>query len=841
MKTLHKLLFTSVLVFSLILGCSTKDDTIEIMEDDFSQTDDGPDGPPDDGESIDFEQIAVTISLPSGMDLDLSKVKVNSHLQTFDVDGNGQSNAIIADNNPSFVYVTDEADNIILMGYVSKSNPEIDMISTLEASLFYSLGTVFRPKMAKLKFLDEFRGFAKIQPFVNELEDMFRADPLTIQSEEYNVWLNAVANDLSESNKDEVDIGTSILIDDTNQKSGVTLKQDDNDIFGITALNYWRRRAHAFLYKTEVKKEGNEEFEQILDPKTITVNNVQTDLGIVVAPVTGLTSIQGNLVDVAFGNGLNLGFTSNGPLSLPLNNDEVASKYFVRVVGMGKGVGNLTTDETSKLRKLQVETLAFDIAIPAICNTIGILDINDTFFEVDSMLEVGNAILAGSPNIIDALDDGDIKTAGIEFVKAAGTNFLGSESFFKLVLKGLAKAGSQSASNLLGDEKALGKALAPLTIVNAGMTATDVIRVIVDFNAALRLETFDITVTRGKVRIDPRVKGILKGKSVTLTANVVDDEDIQEGEYTYEWITSGQYGNFDEASTTDKIVYKSDSSIELPNDAKEQIFVEVFKDGSLVGKDSATVNISATEYRIRPDGITLSGDNKATLRIVDLEGKVLQNNDLNKFKVVWSTEGKHGKLNGSARQLTTYDGHSLSYECFDKETEMGVETITAEIYLEITILDASGNPSSTEYEPYDTVTAEINIENDERILRYYTPVGYDSSGPFVDGIYHIVSVWSTWEWNSSAAEIPEGYEVERVSMKVEEYITDVIPSCTSTSDSWFLNDGENMQETYSVSCSYSGGSFLTGGDAADYLSYLIGLYGAKKGYAMVTVHLRPKN
>src|SRR5690606_18362450 len=194
-----------------------------------------------------------------------------------------------------------------------------------------------------------------------------------------------------------------------------------------------------------------------------------------VAPVTGLTSIQGNTMDIAIGNGSNLGFTVNGPKTLPLSNDEVAAKYLVRIIGPGSGPGNhvLSSDEQFKLNKLRIEALVLDAVIPTICNTTGVTDIfkdSSNKFDIGPYTEAINVILASSPGVLDALDEGDLKTSSIEFIKGVIANGSGTESFFKVLLGQLSKMGAKGAANLLADEAALGKALAPLTVANAIMT-----------------------------------------------------------------------------------------------------------------------------------------------------------------------------------------------------------------------------------------------------------------------------------------------------------------------------------------------------------------------------------
>jgi hypothetical protein len=852
MKTSVKIVVSLIFAFVLAMSCNSDDNTLKMDDDDVSQTDDDPtpgdgggDGPTG---SIELEQIEIHIGLPTDSGIDLSKTKVQSFLETFEVGADGSSKAYIAYGGPSFVYVTDEQDKLVLMGYVSKEHPDLNIKSMLEGALFFGLGTVVQPVEARMKFLDEFQDLPEIGPYVQELEAMYAADPTLLHSDSFYNWLNETATALLPE-KEIIDM-EKVLIDDTSMKSGVSVQQSDNDIFSVDVLNFWRRRAHAFLYKTEVKKEGSTGFEEILDARFIGSNNPTADFEQSVAPVTGLTSIQGNTMDIALGNGSNLGFTTNGPKSLPLLNDEVAAKYVVRIIGPGSGPGNhvLSSDEQFELNKLRIEALVLDAVIPIICNTIGITDIfkdSSNKFDIGPYTEAINVILASSPGVLDALDDGDLKTASVEFIKGVVANGSGTESFFKVLLGQLSKMGVSSASDLLTDEAALGKALAPLTIANAIMTATDIGRVFIAYQYAERIETFNVTISQSKVRIDPAHTGIVKGEDVDLTAKILDDADVQPGEYSFNWRTTGLYGSLKENPGTDTNVYESDPNAALPPNAKDSIFVEIRKDGSLVGKDSTTINISPTKYRIRPDGLTIKGGNNVKLSIVDEQAKRLVNDETVKYKVVWSTNGQYGKLNSRNIQVTTEEDHSVNYECFDKETENGVEGISAKIYY--AIYDGLTQELS-EYELYDEIQGEVNIKNDDDTLIFYVPVSVRSKPPTLDGNFWHWSTATVWAFKPVTEGIPEGMEIDRYYMDVIERVPSLIPDCANNSQTWYPGNEENdldAEGTYSITCGVGAGSghVDTWGrpEIQQYYSESLARQNVVKGYAQVTVYLKPKS
>lgn len=838
MKTPLKFLLLIAATATFIWACSSSDDVHQLMEDDVSITNDDID-PSDDGSSgatAEFETVNIQIEMPDGINLDYTSLSLNSFGQSFSIDQNGISTAIIKDGGHSFVHLKDDQDRIVMMGFISKIRPTIDVTSTLEASLFFSLGTVFALPEIRKKVLDEFQNLPEVQTFAKELEALYKTDPYILQSGQFSTWLNEVGEKLT--TKNTIDIDKAILVTDNTIKSGITIAQDDSDVFSLNALNFSRRRANAFIYKTHVKEEGQSSFTEIVNPRFLAANDTKADKNILISAVTGVTSIQGNTLDIVLGNGNNLGFTTNGPAKLNLLDNENAVKYQVRVVGPG-GIktNNNTADEAWAISKMNVETLLFDFVIPVVSTAIGsadIIDVKSDKFDVDTGLEIINTILASTPNAADALDDGDFVTATKELMKGIFSNGIGTEKFMDLFVPFLPDLLSGGAEDLAA------RMAAPLTVTNGILTGVDFGRIIYDIKNAKQLEIFELIVGESKVRITPPVKGISVQEEATFTAKVIDDNDVQPDEYRYEWRTTGNFGNFKTDSEVDNIVYRSSlEAATFSGNARDSIYVRVFKDGSLVGKDSSVINVYPEKYRIRPGGITLQGGDNLALRIVDTNNEeLILDTEVANFRVIWNTAGNYGSFEGSKRNVSSSTSTKVVYQCFDKEVERATENVTAKIYYSL-------NGVESEDILIQELEGSINIENDENKLLYTvnSDVAHWINRPTAESPFYNYGVYAYWPFDPkrAKADLPEGKEVERYHLQIIE------PFNCTISKTWYPENQENdltSDGTYQLICGSSsgGGHEDTWDEGAvnEDLQRLIANAEANKGYGRVTVYLKNK-
>lgn len=115
------------------------------------------------------------------------------------------------------------------------------------------------------------------------------------------------------------------------------------------------------------------------------------------------------------------------------------------------------------------------------------------------------------------------------------------------------------------------------------------------------------------------------------------------------------------------------------------------------------------------------------------------------IKLYGTLAGKYGKLNAKditgVRTLTLYDDNSAYYECLDKDTKEGTETITARVYIK-----AKAAPES-EYKLFDEITGTIKINNDPKKKIIHVPLT----------LLHVDQLSGTTHWcyKAAVASVPE--------------------------------------------------------------------------------------
>lgn len=699
--------------------------------------------------NIELELIDINVELPDDVSIDFSKTEITTYLEAYDVKENGNSKAYVPKNDKSFVYLSDTEGNIIIMGFVSKDRPVLNVKSTLEAAIYFSLGTAFQLDEIQARFLDEFQDLGEIEPYVKELETMYASNTLLLKSESFSTWLNETAKKLI-AQEEVINAGKSIKIESTTIKSGVAVFADESDVFSVNVLNYWRRRAKAFFYKTYEKKKGQTSFDEILNPLLIGANNVKADTTVVVDPVAGLTSIQGNTMEIALGNGSNLGFTKNGPVKLELSDQQTAVKYQVRVFGPGSSLPRtLTKYEEAAITKIKLEILILDFVIPVVTTAVGFADIKDIDkkYKIDGKIEIINGIIASSQAGLDALNEGNYKTASIEFIKGLVNNAPGTELFWEYVVEGLRDEG---LDKLVDYDDMAAKLAAPLNIVNGVLTGGDIIRGIWASVSAQELELFQVTVSRGKVRINKSHQSISANEAIRLKTKVLDDENIEPNEYKYIWTTTGKYGNFNSNSETDEIIFETEKSLPVvpPNTRKDSIFVSVFKKDkddkykTLVGKDSTAINIDNGKFKIKPNGFSIQGGDRLRLSIVDKNDNPMElDTDEGLFKVNYVTIGDFGTFSHSLKSIIGDAENSTIYQPYDRDVEKGTEKIQAYIQY----YDKANGYNSTIIQGME---ATINIDNNPNDgffvgFEKHAPIseaeGFILGGGCTDGIVYLLS------------------------------------------------------------------------------------------------------
>lgn len=699
------LIVTSLLIF--IFSCNTKDDIVNDIE---------PAGT--------FETIGVKVILPKNTNVMLDHSSLVSLSEKFNVDNSGNSKVILNKDGRSLAFLFDENDNIILAGFVNASNTEISVRSTLITNLYLTLGTVFLPEEIKQEFFKNIDTFPDIDQMIEEASNKFVSDPKYLFSKDFADVLKTKIDELYED-KPIIDINTkSIRADGSDIRSGIQLKEVD--AFSFSLVNTYRRRAHAFVYKKSVKKEDGGEQVLISD---YNAENPEPVLDTLVSSPKAIREFFGVIADWAGGTGINFAAAEAGPLKLDINDDEKEVLYHCRVIGTAVGIpniGSMTTKEEKKLFELVVRTFVFEIALPVFLDFAGHSDIlngldEKTFKGFADLMQVSISSLA---SVEEPLWKGDYGKAFDEFRLSFYNNGLGGKApdIIKALLDGIVAVGVKKNPDYFVQNSA--KAAKIVDGFTKYTKIADIFLKFVDYarirDANLRsnfLEQWDVKVSKNPVTIVPKEALAVQGEEKTFKA-IVKNGDLSGGQsYEYNWSTTGKYGVIrDEfgkegvsfTSSRDEIQYFSSNTIDLPNEAFDDIFVEVYlKEGqsrTKINRDTAKVEIKPLGFKIVPDGVTIQGGRSLALYLKETDGSNPLDNPTHDYKFIWDTSAKFGLFNGSQSSVSKINDNRILYKALEEEKE-GTETVTAAIY-------AKRKGTNDSYRFVDKIEAGIEIEND---------------------------------------------------------------------------------------------------------------------------------
>lgn len=856
MKTALKILIGTVIASFLIWACSSNDDTTPMTNDDVSVSDDvDPNGNPNDPENSEAVEVSLKVILPEDFVIDMAQTTVSSLGQTFAVDADGSSNAFYYPEEATIAYLKNANQEILLMGFIDEDHTVLSIESTVKVITFFSLGTIFQPDEVKDRF---FSGYAEIPGttvFEQEITNLLVQNGSSIEGAAFHQILDTRIEQWTQSEK-TIDIPLGIGVPDNSAKSGLSVVPEGPQ--SINFMNQIRRRAHAFLYKVASQKQGESGLTKILEIE----NNTIADKEIPIDAINGVTSLVGNTLSIISGSGQDVGFTLTEPIQLELIDQEIRAQYQARLIGASNqwplDPGLLTEAELEIYNQILIKTVALDVIIPVGTSALGVFSTvlpfdNADLPELRRLLNIVTTIIASSPDALNALYEGRYIDASKEFFGDLAVNSSTTGEFFELIEFLIKRTGKNVPEKINVLEAAKGTFATAFSLINSTLTFIDAGRVFNAVKSSNPIETFVVNVTLSKVTITPPEHKLVVGKSVDLQAIVADGE---ETDFSYEWRTTGQYGQFNNNQGNSTVIvgnngvtYQSHGSIPPDQEnAIDSLFVDVYSNAGeekvLIGKDSTIITVFPEKYRIKPQNATIKGDDILVLKIVDEQGEPFVDNSLLAsgaidYRIDWEISGQsYGLFDGTNRALSNVNKNSVNYHALDTKVERAEQVVIAKLFDNIT--DEPGNFSFV-----GEVETTIVINNTIEELYYYVPIGVGSSPPSFDGIFYNYGVWSVWRWNPNEVQgdIPEGYEVDRYTMKVEERIPDPIPSCTFNSQTWFPQNQESdlIDGNYEVDCFYSGGSTPFIEDANSGYSSLLSLYQSAKGYAKVTVYLKPIN
>ncbi|MCS4435751.1 hypothetical protein [Aquiflexum gelatinilyticum] len=668
-----------------------------------------------------FPTTDVNVILPSGTSIDLSKTKLLSGFAEFPVDNAGKSKVRFATGSTKLAFLVDETGNSLMMGFITDNKKEISIETTASVLVYFGLGISLQPAEITEKFLQGYPTMEGMPEFTQTISEEFSKNPEMISNGGY---INSLTDYLSTfAPADTIDIrAKQIQVDPNGFKSGIQVYELDHQ--NVQIRNQYRRRAHAFAYKTAFKdKDG---VETVIKDRIGGTDTSEKDIP--VSPTGAITSFTGTLRDWALGKGPEFAMTENGPVNLPIKDNESEATYKVRIVGPGAGnLGglSLTSAERDKLNRLVLETFAMDFFLPFIFDVIGMKDVlSIPQSNFTTLITAIDNFVKTTPIIEKLLEDGDYGKA-LKETMFLGLNEGGNAAFDAMVnrvaLLGLGMIQAAKPGTVTESAEEIGKKAK--TLLNA-MKYADILIKVVDYNRLMNhiaMSDYNAEFT-AKVKADdlvmtPREETITTSKYYSV--KVETKTTLADGEsFVYKWSTPGKFiylwhqskKSTEVETSTPTMTYRSDTkAADLSDDNNPDLIkVEVFtKKGTTltrIGDAEANINVKKLKLVMKPDNITLKGGQSVRLYLERTDGvnDIIPNGALD-YKVEWETAGAYGKFNGRLRSATTM-GNALNYEVLDDEVRDAKETITARVYFKA--------KDDNNWTLRETVKGVIKIDND---------------------------------------------------------------------------------------------------------------------------------
>ncbi len=715
-----------------------------------------PGNPPTPGTPSIFGTKEIEIIVPSGSSFKPAGSKVFSFGTEQTADASGKAKVTFENGSSTLAYVFDTNQKLILAGFITDSTNVISPATTAKVLLYLGYNIPLQPDTLSAYFLNNIDKLQGAKDWQKDFETLFLSDPLTLSNKGFVAPLKARMAKMIDQTP-PVDIrakAADIHVDANDVRSGIQVSDDGLSKFKI--INNYRRRTHAFLYKMSFKDMNGAS----TNVKLTIDAGTKADMDMAVSPVSAVSGFLSEIGKNIEGKGLESFSVTSGPFALELRDNESEALYKVRVVGPGGPSRlQLTADEVKKEALLEMETFLADLVIPIIGLATsrpkkdafgGISVSTDAYANADAMLTFVKAM----PDVYDEIKQGNYQTALIKLMenvlKDVGGSLLNE-------LYGIALGERLNGNVKTFFTNNFKQLLAVLQVTDFALGASDLVRIATHLKSSYWLEEWDIKANAGLVTLTPDRLVVVPFQQQKITAAIKNLTQTA----SYEWSTSGKYGKLTDTkghtdlasfTSSDKDVFyvsRASAASLSAGDNFEYIYVTAFAGGVKVGTDTAVINVKKDRYAMKPDGITVSGkagsqhEVRMYLEKPDGSNNIKPNNDVS-YKVIWTTAGAFGKLNAKditgVKTLTLYDDNSAYYECLDKDTKTGTETITARIYSK-----AKSAPES-EYKLFDEVKGTVKIDNDpkKRILHLPVVELHDDTTSFVGNQqgYNCAKVWA---------------------------------------------------------------------------------------------------
>lgn len=674
--------------------------------------------------------VDVTIAMPPGTTFDLSKATLSTGLMTFPVSASGLSKAVLPDSITRLAYLFDEANNLILMGVLSEKNKNLNAETTAQALFYLGAGVFYLPKEVVNEFISPSIALPGYEEFKTKVAAGISADKLYVENLKFEQDLTAL---LSEYNKqgDVLDIrARQINVDPNGFQSGIQIFE--NDALSIKIANHYRRIGKAFIYKTAYKAKGSKD-EVILIPSIGPSQAAESNSD--VEGTKGFSSTLGTIVDQLSGNGIEYARKESGPIPLALGDNEDEATYKVRVVGSAfrpAASVTMTNAEKEAWQKLMLKQFYTDFVLPILSEILSEIKGAE---DASLAFEAFEATLSQSPAILDLVFSGNFKKATEDFIKfmvvdKGGQKF--QEEFVKKVVdkyKNLNKPTWIDLDRDYNNAAAVDKYVKIIKAVEMCVKLLDMGKLTTELVISDRIIEFTAKARRTDVKISPAQETTVPFANVQLKAETKTQ--LSDGQsFLYKWSTTGKYGVVTATgglkgpsieTTSATVNFKSEvNSADLGENNYETVKVEVYVkkgvDLTLIGDATATINVKKIKLLLKPDGITLSGKQKQSVRLYlersDNVNDIVSTSAL-EYKVEWSTDGKYGMFDGK-NTIATTRGNAINYQALDGDVLEGIEDIKASIYFRV--------PGSGDWALREEVIGKVKINNDPKKIILNIPI-----------------------------------------------------------------------------------------------------------------------
>lgn len=701
-----RLLVLLIISMTLTLGCSSDDNTAEMMdnpqqEDPMGDDPDGSDDPDGgDDPTMNGTTLNVTVNLPAGEDIDLDTTTLLAFTNEYTVDANGASTIDYNTNSQVLTYLLDENDNILLMGFLSTEKSELSISSSAEVLLYFGLGTPFVSSFAREVFHEEIQDTQGFTDFVAALETLYAGNILLFAE---NAFLPPLTDYLGNLiTKDELNILNTIDITNGIQ-SGMFLDNDNIDRISIT--NQYYRRGHAFIYKTRFRDMGGQE--TILN--AVIEGSETADSEEAILPANANTTSNRGLKGFRGAGSEPIAYKTP-EIELSLEASESEATYQVRVVGPGNNQSSLelTNAETEKLEELLTDFMALDVLLPVFLDLIGHGNAfeNNQNSSITDLSQVGslegyrtqvNAAIMQAPGTFDALRAGDITEAIRTFFAYARTETVGQDIFS--ALRASVAAFNPQSYYVQQNESIVNTLLRldkGMVLINTILDNNEYGELFAGFNNSTQLENWKVVVQQDDVDLLPDQASTLTFRNNTFSVDT--DVVLEDGQsLSYQWSTSGTYGTLNDGAGNTGTSFESDSETvtyrsttpasQLGASNPDTITVTIFlvqANGTQdrLGEDTSTINVQPQILEMRPEGAILEGGQSVQLYIQDrLGNNPIVSNSSVEYQVRWRA-GNYGKFNGRLNQVSTFR-NSVNYEITDFDVDEDQDNIVAGIYFRL--------------------------------------------------------------------------------------------------------------------------------------------------------------